>query len=61
MLYVPFYLWYIVEYLIRLLGKGDAYRNISFEQEAYSNEKDMNYLKNRKHFSWFKYLKKHAE
>lgn len=61
MLYIPFYLWYIVEYLIRLLGKGDAYRNISFEQEAYSNEKDMNYLKNRKHFSWFKYLKKHAE
>lgn len=61
MLYIPFYLWYFGEYIVRLFGKGNAYRNISFEQEAYSNEKDMNYLKNRKHFSWFNYLKKHAE
>lgn len=30
MLYVGFYLWYLVEWLIRLFGKGDAYRNLSF-------------------------------
>ena len=28
-----------------------AYRNISFEKEAYNNEKDLNYIKNRKIFA----------
>ena len=32
MLYVPFYVVYVIEWLIRLLLKGDAYRNISFER-----------------------------
>ena len=51
-----FYAWYIVEWLIRLLKKGNAYRNISFEREAYTNENDMEYLSNRKHFAFMKYL-----
>lgn len=54
--YIPFYLWYVAEWVVKLLGKGNAYRNISFEREAYSNESDFNYLKNRKHYSWVKRL-----
>lgn len=56
MLYIFFYLWYLFEWLIRLLGKGNAYRNISFEKEAYDHDHDRSYLKNRKHYSWFKFL-----
>ena len=52
-----FYIWYIIEWLIRLFMKGNAYRNISFEREAYSNEDDVIYLEDRKRFAWFKYLK----
>lgn len=38
LLYVPFYIWYVIEWLFRLLQYRDAdkaYRNISFEREAY--------------------------
>lgn len=45
-----FYLWYSIEFLIRLLvykNWNKAYKNISFEREAYANEKDPNYLKLR--------------
>lgn len=38
MLYIFFYLWYIIEWLIRLFMKGNAYRNISFEKEAYNHD-----------------------
>jgi len=55
-LIVIFYLIYIINYLFNLLiYKGDAkkaYRNITFEKEAYKNEKDFNYLKNRHLFGW---------
>ena len=37
--------------------EGNAYRNISFEREAYSNEKDLSYLDNRKWFAWIRYIK----
>ena len=50
LLVIPFFIWYFIEYLFRLIQykKADlAYRNISFEREAYANEKDLNYLKNR--------------
>ena len=57
MLYIFFYLWYVVEWLIRLFMKGNAYRNISFEREAYDNEKNLNYLDSRKLFAWIKYIK----
>ena len=58
MLLVGFYLWYVIEWLIRLPMKGNAYRNISFEREAYANECNLNYLKKRKLYSWLKYLRK---
>lgn len=50
LLVIPFYIWY----LIALKRKG--YYNISFEKEAYGNEMNLKYLKNRKLFSFFKYL-----
>lgn len=35
-----------------------AYRNISFECEAYNMQRDLLYLDDRKHYAWVKYLKK---
>lgn len=58
MLYIFFYIWYILEWVIRLFMKGNAYRNISFEHEAYDNEYNMNYLNGRNKFSWLKYFKR---
>lgn len=72
-LFIGFYLWYIIEYLFRWIWRffhkpsqpfyrkrwmKYAYYDISFEQEAYEFQKDMNYIKNRKLFSWIKYLRK---
>ncbi|GHV69707.1 hypothetical protein FACS1894199_18800 [Bacteroidia bacterium] len=56
MLIVGFYLWYFVEWLVRLLMSGNAYRSISFEREAYANENNVDYLKERKSWSWMAYL-----
>lgn len=61
MLGVFFYLWYIVEYLIRLplcdFDTHEAYRSISFEREAYGNQEDMEYTSKRRHFAWLNYIK----
>ena len=56
MLYILFYLWYVVEWIVRLFGKGNAYRNISFEREAYINEKNKNYLTERKMYNWINFI-----
>ncbi|GAB3889684.1 hypothetical protein [Spirosoma agri] len=56
---VPFYLWYILEYLIRRLyfrTHYAAYRNISFEREAFANEMDLNYLKKRSVWAFWPYM-----
>lgn len=55
--YIFFYLFYFIEWLIRLPMKGNAYRKISFEREAYLHQSDPTYLQQRKHYAWFKYLK----
>lgn len=57
MWYVFFYIWYVIEWLIRL-PKGNAYRNIAFEREAYANQDDLSYLKNRMRFDFVRYIKK---
>lgn len=55
---VFFYLWYIIEWFIRLFtNNGNAYKSISFEQECYENDNNLYYLSNRKHYSWIKYFK----
>ena len=59
LLIVPFYLWYFIEYLIRLLqfrNRKKAYLNISFEREAYANEKDLEYLKSRSFWRFWRYF-----
>lgn len=57
MLYIFFYLWYITEWFVKLFFYGlKAYRNISFEREAYKNDNDRNYLSERKHYSWIRWL-----
>jgi len=53
---VFFYLWYGLEYFFRLIqykNKQLAYRNISFEREAYTNEKDPQYLHRRSFWRLF--------
>ena len=50
MLIIPFYIVYLFEFYTK------GYYNISFEQEAYSNEHNKNYLKERKMFSFLNYL-----
>lgn len=50
MLVIPFYIWYLIE----LYTKG--YWNISFEKEAYSNDKNLLYLKKRRFFAFLRYL-----
>ena len=55
MLYVFFYIWYLIEWLVNLCiykSFNKAYRNISFENEAYKYMYDKDYLKNRKHYRW---------
>ncbi len=61
MLILFFYLWYCVEFLIRLIVEKDwdeAYKKISFEQEAYYYESNLAYLRFRPWYAWIKYLKK---
>lgn len=60
LLVVVFYAWYGVEWLVRLVqyrNKAQAYRNISFEREAYTNDGDTTYLKRRNWYSFILYLK----
>lgn len=56
MLYIPFYIWYLIEWIVRLFLPGNAYRNISFEQEAYDNDKNFSYLEMREKFAWLNYF-----
>ena len=59
LLVVFFYVWYGLEYLIRLIqyrNRHEAYKNISFEREAYANEKDLDYLKRRSFWEFLKYI-----
>ena len=57
MFILPFYICYFVEWILKLPFYGRrAYRAISFEREAKWNEDNRDYLKNRKRYSWVKYL-----
>lgn len=59
LLVLPFFIWYVMEYLIRLLiyrNSFKAYVAISFEREAYENEKDLHYLKTRRFWGFLKYI-----
>ena len=68
LLYIFFLPLYLLEWIIKIpfswfykqqMGHyvtKVAYRSISFEQEAYYNQYDFNYLENRKKYNWIKYI-----
>ena len=55
---ICFYLLYGLEWLFKLIPclitKKSAYRSLCAEQEAYKNEKNFDYIKNRSKLSWLK-------
>jgi hypothetical protein len=54
---IPFYILYILEYIIKSVlyfSIEKAYKNISFEREAYENEYNLTYLTSRKRYNWIK-------
>ena len=59
LLYVFFYILYGIEFLLRLVWYLDshaAYRNVSFEREAYAKEKYYAYISKRKNYAWINYI-----
>jgi hypothetical protein len=60
MLVIPFYVLYLLCYIWNILKYGGkinkAYRKIPFEQEAYVNEEDYDYLTTRRFWSWVKHF-----
>lgn len=57
LLYVPFYVLYVLEWLWllpRYPKRHEAYRNISFEREAYAHQAEPDYLKTRPKFNQYK-------
>ncbi len=60
LLILPFYILYTSEFIVRLIQYKNwyvAYKNLSFEREAYYNETNMNYLKQRRFWQFLKYYK----
>lgn len=57
MLYIFFYLWYFVEWVVKLFIFGKrAYMNISFEKEAQCFDEIETYLKGREPYAWISFL-----
>ena len=59
LLILPFFVWYGLEFLWHFLRQRDvksAYNSISFEREAYANEKDLHYLKQRSFWRFLNYF-----
>lgn len=58
LLYLPFYLLYILEWLWRLIqthgNSFEAYCKISFEREAYHRDHDLGYLARRRPFAQYR-------
>lgn len=63
LLYLPFYLLYGIEWLIRPVmyrNAKEAYRNASFEREAYDMQNNFHYIidDERKPYAFLKYIKR---
>ena len=59
LLFIGFYLWFILEYIVRFLKTLSfrcAYVNMSFVQEVEFGESDLDYVINRHHYDWSKWL-----
>lgn len=60
LLYLPFYVLYVLEWLVRLVMYREArkaYRNISFEREAYANQDNVFYNAGRNRYAFLRYIK----
>ncbi|NNE31912.1 MAG: hypothetical protein HKN40_06035 [Winogradskyella sp.] len=56
---IPFFVVYGTEFLLRLIQYKKwhlAYRNISFEREAFKNETDLNFLEKRPCWNFINYF-----
>ncbi|NAS31552.1 hypothetical protein GTQ40_11260 [Flavobacteriaceae bacterium R38] len=56
---LPFYILYLCEWIVGLYKYRNwykAYKNISFEREAYLHEENLNYLDNRQKWSFLRYI-----
>lgn len=64
MLYIFFYIWYVIEWICKLFVYNnfkEAYRNISFEREAYTYQENVSYICDkdvRPKYNWINFLKK---
>ena len=61
LLIIPFFMLYSFEFLMRLIQYRNwklAYKNISFEREAYTKEKDLEYLKTRPFMNFINFIRK---
>ena len=61
LVYVFFYVWYLIEFVIRLIqyrNYKEAYRNISFEREAYKYDEEPGYTMWRKRYAFLNLKKK---
>jgi hypothetical protein len=59
MAWILFFIWYILEFAIRLAILRDymnAYRRLAHEKEAHLNDDNPDYLANRKPFAWIRYI-----
>ena len=59
LLIVPFYLLYLLNYLVNLIvyrNHHRAYLKIVFEREAYKKDVDTDYLKKRKLWAWINFF-----
>ena len=59
LLVIPFYILYILEYFLKFFfyfSITKAYRNISFEREAFNNQDNFKYLETRKRYNWIKLI-----
>ena len=59
LLIFPFFICYSLEFIIRMVmykSWRNTYLNISFEREAYTNEKDLEYLKTRSVWNFVKFI-----
>ena len=59
LLFVFFYLLYVTEWIVRVIQTRSlikGYLRISFEREAYENQRQLDYRETRKFFAWRKYL-----
>lgn len=59
LIWIAFFIWYVAEYFFGFLKFRNhylAYKNISFEKEAYTNQNNTQYLMSRKPYSFLNYL-----